>query len=230
MPPCVLPPEHASALIQTVITSYGVGHHDAPCGNALLVDTRPLRNPPADPAVRERMLRSTGLDPFVRDYVLATPGALRLIERGLQRALALLALDDHHRRTDIHVLCRGGLHRSVVVAEELATGLRTAGHGVETEHRHIDRPVLPTWKPDLTDHELAALRLLARGHTHTQIAAILKVRPQTGGLLLHGARTSLHARTLPHAIAIGYETDILRHARTRPPSRAGQGDTTTRAR
>jgi UPF0042 nucleotide-binding protein len=216
-----LRPAHTSALVQTVITSYGVGHNDAPHGNALLVDTRPLRNPPSDPAVRERMLRSTGLDPFVRDYVLATPGALRLIERGLHRALVLLALDDHHRRTDIHVLCRGGLHRSVVVAEELASGLRTAGYGVETEHRHIERPVLATWKPDLTAHELAALRLLAHGHTHTQIAAILNVRPETAGLLLHGARTSLRARTLPHAIAIGHETGVLRH--NSRPSRARAG-------
>ncbi|MFH8379016.1 hypothetical protein ACH4A7_36520 [Streptomyces cyaneofuscatus] len=36
----------------------------------------------------------------------------------------------------------GGRHRSVVVAEELAARLRAAGIGVETEHRHVDRPVL----------------------------------------------------------------------------------------
>ncbi|MER6640976.1 hypothetical protein ABT285_36280 [Streptomyces microflavus] len=31
---------------------------------------------------------------------------------------------------------------SVVVAEELAARLQAAGIGVETEHRHVDRPVL----------------------------------------------------------------------------------------
>ncbi|MFH0246073.1 hypothetical protein ACGRHY_27485 [Streptomyces sp. HK10] len=59
----------------------------------------------------------------MRTYVLATPGADRLIERSLNRATALLALPGH-LRVDIHVLCGGGRHRSVVVAEELATLLR----------------------------------------------------------------------------------------------------------
>ncbi|MFI6283005.1 hypothetical protein [Streptomyces sp. NPDC050988] len=122
------------------MTSYGDGHQDAPCGNALRVDARRLRNPPEDPAVRARMLQANGLDPHVRDYVLATPGTVPLIERSLNRARALLALPDPHR-VDLHVLC-GGRHRSVVVAEELAALIRAVGYGVETEHRHIDRPIL----------------------------------------------------------------------------------------
>lgn len=65
-------------------------------------------------------------------------------------------------------------------------------------------------RPDLlTDHELAALCLLARGHTHTQIAAILKVKPETAGWLLHRTQTALRARTLPHTIAVAYETGLL---------------------
>ncbi|MCQ1577221.1 RapZ C-terminal domain-containing protein [Streptomyces parvus] len=141
MPLTALRTQPTAALIRTVITSYGDGHHDAPLGSALRVDARPLRNPPEDPAVREQMLRTNGLDPHVRDYVLATPGAERLIERSFRRALALLALSDQHR-VDMHVLCGGGRHRSVVVAEELAARLQAVGYGVETEHRHIDRPVL----------------------------------------------------------------------------------------
>ncbi|MDF3303184.1 RapZ C-terminal domain-containing protein [Streptomyces tropicalis] len=129
------------ALIRSVITSYGDGHHDAPRGDALRVDARSLRNPPEDSTVRERMLRANGLDPDVRAYVLATPGTDRLIERSVGRAAALLALPGH-LRVDIHVLCGGGRHRSVVVAEELASLLRAFGYGVETEHRHIDRPIL----------------------------------------------------------------------------------------
>ncbi|MFE9250846.1 hypothetical protein [Streptomyces sp. NPDC007088] len=138
---CDLYPRPYPALVRTVITSYGDGHHDAPRGGALRVDVRQLRNPPDDPAVRAWMLHSTGLDPQVRDYVLATAGAERLIERSINRALALLAVPDH-LRADIHVLCVGGRHRSVAVAEELAARLRTVGYGVETEHRHIDRPIL----------------------------------------------------------------------------------------
>ncbi|MGC5264088.1 RapZ C-terminal domain-containing protein [Streptomyces cyaneofuscatus] len=143
MPLTDLRTQPTAALIRTVIISYGDGHHDAPRGSALLVDARPLRNPPQDPAVRERMLRATGLDPHIRDYVKASPGADRLIERSFRRSLALLALSDHHR-VDVHVLCGGGRHRSVVVAEELAMRLIAVGYGVETEHRHIDRPILDT--------------------------------------------------------------------------------------
>ena len=204
-----LHPHSTPALIRTVITSYGDGHNDAPRGNALCVDTRALRNPPEDPLVRHRMLHSNGLDPQVRDYVFSTPGAEQLIARSLCRALALLELPNDGRRVDIHVRCGGGRHRSVVVAEELASRIRRAGYGVETEHPHIDRPILMTCQPVLTDHQLVALRLLAHGHTHTQIAAIMKVKPTTAGQLIHGARTSLHAQTLPHATAIAYKTGLL---------------------
>jgi len=130
-----------AALTRTVTTSYGDGHHDAPPGSALRVDARPPRNPPEDPAVREQVLRTNGLDPHVRDYVLATPGAERLIERSFRRALALLALSDQ-LRVDMHVLCGGGRHRRWSWLEELAARLQAVGYGVETENRHIDRPVL----------------------------------------------------------------------------------------
>ncbi|MCX4826584.1 hypothetical protein OG883_43890 [Streptomyces sp. NBC_01142] len=202
------------ALIQTVIISYGDGHHDAPRGDALRVDTRPLRNPPEDPAVRARMLHSTGLDPEVRAYVLSSPGAERLIERSTRRALTLLGQSTDGRRVDLHVLCGGGRHRSVAVAEEVADRLRTAGYGVETEHPHITRPILPavTWPSLITEHELAALWLLARGLHHTEIAKKLKVRPETAGRLLHGAQGRLRARTLAHAVARGYETGIIQPA------------------
>lgn len=144
MPPNDLHTQPTPALIRTVITSYGDGHNDAPEGDALRVDTRTLRNPPEDPAVRERMLHSNGLDPEVRDYVLTTPGAQQLITRHAGRALALLAQPTDGHRIDIHVLCGGGRHRSVAVAEELAARIRAAGHGCEVEHRHINRPILPT--------------------------------------------------------------------------------------
>lgn len=130
--------------------------------------------------------------PHVRDYVLAAPGADRLVERSFNRALALLALPDPHR-VDVHVLCSGGRHRSVVVAEELADLNRAVGYGVGTEHRHIDLPILGS--RNSPTNKLASLRLLTRGHTHTQIAAILRVSPKTAGRLLYGARLSLRART-----------------------------------
>ncbi|MEU8893409.1 hypothetical protein [Streptomyces sp. NPDC048442] len=69
-----------------------------------------------------------------------------------------------------------------------------------------------SWQPLLTVHELAALRLLARGLHHLEIARELGVRPETGGRLLHGAQIHLGARTLAHAVARGYEAGIIQPA------------------
>ncbi|GAA0574836.1 RapZ C-terminal domain-containing protein [Streptomyces mordarskii] len=106
--------------VQSVITSYGDGHHDAPRGTALLVDTRILRNPPEDPEVRQRMLHSSGLDPEVRQYVMATPGARRLVEQNAEKVRILLEAGALRRwagpqlyRVDVHVVCGGGRHRVV---------------------------------------------------------------------------------------------------------------------
>ena len=65
------------------------------------------------------------------------------------------------------------------------------------------------WNPQLTEHETAVLRLLARGHTHTEVAKILGVRPDIAGQLISRVRIVLRARTVAHAVAIGYETGIL---------------------
>ncbi|WP_331729765.1 RNase adapter RapZ [Streptomyces chartreusis] len=135
---------------QSVITSYGDGHHDAPHGDGLVVDTRFLRNPPEDPEQRERLLHKTGLDHEVRRYVMETPGARDLVATSAAKVRILLRDDSMKEwagaqayRVDVHVVCGGGRHRSVAVAEEIAADLRAAGVGVEVVHRHIRRPILP---------------------------------------------------------------------------------------
>lgn len=135
--------------VQSVITSYGAGHHDDPRGDAVVVDTRILRNPPEDPEARERMLHSNGLDPEVRRYVMATEGAKDLVAENAEKVRILLQRDNLRQwagpqlyRVDVHVVCGGGRHRSVAVAEEIAVHLRAAGIGCEVEHRHIERPTL----------------------------------------------------------------------------------------
>ncbi|AZM64991.1 MULTISPECIES: RNase adapter RapZ [unclassified Streptomyces] len=128
------------------ITSFGTGHPDAPwSANPVVVDTKPLRNPPQDPAVRARMTQMTGLDRDVAFYVMTTPGAERLVED------ALLAVYDRlvtapDTDVDVHVSCVGGRHRSVAVSEELASRLRALDAvtaDVQVVHRHIDQPILP---------------------------------------------------------------------------------------
>ncbi|MBT2401672.1 hypothetical protein [Streptomyces sp. ISL-100] len=63
--------------------------------------------------------------------------------------------------------------------------------GLDPEHHDAPRgsaaaPHRPaglraTWTPQLTEHEIVILRLLARGRTHVEVAALLKVRPETAG-------------------------------------------------
>ena len=131
------------SLIRVVITTYGVLHGPAPAeGDALLVDlSSALRNPHQDPEMRYR----TGLDPVVRHHVLTTPGADRIVSLNVDRIRALVTvhtLQVQPTLTRVHIACRGGRHRSVAVAEEIARELRRENIGVEVYHRDIDKPVV----------------------------------------------------------------------------------------
>ncbi|GGU99546.1 RNase adapter RapZ [Kitasatospora aureofaciens] len=124
------------------ITSYGVLHQDPPLGDALTLDlTTALRNPPEDPEVREVMLHSSGLDQVVYEYVLATPGAVEIAERTVLRVLAQAAALPG-QPVALHVYCRGGKHRSVVLARKVAELLRGVGAAVAVTHRHVHLPVV----------------------------------------------------------------------------------------
>ncbi|MET8624695.1 RNase adapter RapZ [Kitasatospora sp. NPDC004669] len=124
------------------ITSYGVLHQDPPLGDALTLDlTTALRNPPEDPEVREVMLHASGLDQVVYDYVLATPGAVEIAERTVLRVLAQAAALPGWP-VALHVYCRGGKHRSVVLARKAGELLRDVGADVGVTHRHVHLPVV----------------------------------------------------------------------------------------
>lgn len=130
-------------MIRVVITTYGTLHGPAPAeGDALLIDlSEALRNPHQDPELRYR----TGLDPIVRHHVLTTPGADRIVSLNVDRIRALNTVHTMQVQpilTRVHIACRGGRHRSVAVAEEIARELRREGIGVEVYHRDIDRPVV----------------------------------------------------------------------------------------
>lgn len=131
------------SLIRVVITTYGTLHGPAPAeGDALLIDlSEALRNPHHDPQMRYR----TGLDPEVRAHVLETPGADRIVALNVDRIRALVTVHTLQVQpilTRVHVACRGGRHRSVAIAEEIARELRREGIGVEVCHRDIDKPVV----------------------------------------------------------------------------------------
>ncbi|WP_237405509.1 RapZ C-terminal domain-containing protein [Actinacidiphila reveromycinica] len=128
-----------------MIRSIGVRHagaHDLVDTGLYLDLRRALRNPADDPALRD----GTGLDAAVRAHVLATSGARELIARA---AVQLQVLADEVPMgclVRLTVACQGGRHRSVAAAEEIALRVWAAWRGergIEVEHHHIDRPVLP---------------------------------------------------------------------------------------
>mgnify|MGYP002620955161 CR=1 FL=1 len=130
--------EDAIDLPQCVVTSFGYRHGPAPEAT-IVVDVRDLlRDPNVDPAVREL----DGFDARVRQRVLATPGALALIDHTVLLVQGVLT-EAPGAVVDVAVGCAGGRHRSVALAERIAEALDQYGVVVELEHRDVHRPVLP---------------------------------------------------------------------------------------
>jgi UPF0042 nucleotide-binding protein len=122
--------------MSTAIVSFGF-KHGLPLDADLVFDCRFLPNP----HWVEGLQHLTGLDEPVRKYVLDREEAMDLLER-LDDLLAFL-LPAYAREgksyLSIAVGCTGGQHRSVVIAEELATRLEARGFQAKVHHRDIAR-------------------------------------------------------------------------------------------
>jgi UPF0042 nucleotide-binding protein len=104
----------------------------------LVLDVRFMKNPHYVEVLRPQ----NGLTEAVRDYVLGQPIADAFLTR-LHDLLDLLVpayLEEGKTRLTIAIGCTGGFHRSIVVAEELATWLRERAFGpVAVFHRELER-------------------------------------------------------------------------------------------
>ena len=104
----------------------------------LVFDVRFLTNPHYVPDLRPL----SGLQPEVRDYVLRQPTARRfldLVEQIVDLTRPAYVAEGKSRLT-VALGCTGGYHRSIVLAEELATRLRESGRGpVAVFHRELER-------------------------------------------------------------------------------------------
>ena len=134
-----------NSLVQVLIQTIGTRHPDAIdlIEDGLYFDLGSrLRNPHDDPTMRYR----TGLQEEVRDHVLSTPGAMTTVAHIAESAKSQLYsyANPRQKLVKVTIACRGGRHRSVAVAEQVAEYLRIDDIGVEVEHRHIDQPVLPS--------------------------------------------------------------------------------------
>ena len=104
----------------------------------LLFDVRFMTNPYYVADLRPL----SGLSDEVRTFVLAQPVAERFLEF-LHDFLAFTVpayIAEGKTRLTIGIGCTGGIHRSIVIAEELATWLREQDYGpVSVFHRELDR-------------------------------------------------------------------------------------------
>lgn len=128
----------ASSGMQTAITSFGY-KQGIPLDVDLVMDVRFLPNPHWIEGLRPL----TGLDEPVRRYVMEQPATAEFLER-FESLLDLLVpayASEGKSYLSIAIGCTGGQHRSVVIAEELATWLRRQGHEPRVTHR--DKPHRP---------------------------------------------------------------------------------------
>jgi RNase adapter protein RapZ len=125
-----------SVALHATVMSFGY-KYGLPVDADIVVDCRLLPNPHWVPELRPH----TGLDVDVRDYVLAQEGAAEFVD---DYAALFRRYEEGYRREGKHfatiaVGCTGGKHRSVVVAEELASRLRGDGVDVRIVHRDLGR-------------------------------------------------------------------------------------------
>jgi UPF0042 nucleotide-binding protein len=122
--------------LNATVVSFGY-KYGLPLDADLVADCRFLPNPHWVEALRPY----NGQDPPVRDYVLAQPGAVDFVDQyaALLRLVGEGYVREGKRYLTLAVGCTGGKHRSVAVAEELASRLELDGVGVRVVHRDVGR-------------------------------------------------------------------------------------------
>jgi UPF0042 nucleotide-binding protein len=122
--------------MQTTVMSFGY-KHGLPLDVDLVLDCRFLPNPHWVDELRPK----TGRDRAVRRYVLDNPQTGAFLERldGLLDVLLPGYVAEGKSYLTIAIGCTGGRHRSVVIADELATRLRKRGIEPRVQHRDVKR-------------------------------------------------------------------------------------------
>lgn len=116
------------------VRSFGF-KHGVPNDIDVVFDTRILPNP-----YNIEYLRGlTGRNEKIKEYVMKFPETEILISKLVSYLEFAIPFYIKEARTQliVGIGCTGGKHRSVVVAEELATRLNDSGHKVQIEHRDI---------------------------------------------------------------------------------------------
>lgn len=129
-------PERAATLVVSIV-SFGF-KHGTPRDADLQFDVRFLPNPHFVPELHGK----TGRDPEVMEWVLGNPRTQELLEQltSFLRYLVPRYIDEGKAYLTIGVGCTGGKHRSVVIANELATALKDPRFSLSVLHRDLERP------------------------------------------------------------------------------------------
>jgi len=122
--------------LQVAVESFGF-KHGLPLDADIVMDVRFLPNPHWDDTLRPL----TGHDPKVRDYVLETAIGSNFVDQfdGLLATLLPQYQAEGRSYLTVAIGCTGGRHRSVAIAEELASRLRGRGVAVTAVHRDLSR-------------------------------------------------------------------------------------------
>jgi RNase adapter protein RapZ len=127
-------PESAGMIVSATSFGYKFGTpHDVD----LLFDVRFLANPHFVPELKGK----TGLDPAVQAYIEKDPETPAFMERLVAFLDYLMPRFQNEGKSylSIGVGCTGGKHRSVYVAEQLASRLQERGYPVRVSHRDATR-------------------------------------------------------------------------------------------
>ena len=122
--------------LRATVMSFGF-KYGIPVDSDMVADLRFLPNPYWDANMKDL----TGLDPKVSDYVINQPEAKDFLERysGIVRLVEAGYVREGKRFVTIALGCTGGKHRSVAIAERLATELTGFGIDVRVVHRDLGR-------------------------------------------------------------------------------------------
>jgi UPF0042 nucleotide-binding protein len=122
--------------LRVTVMSFGF-KYGIPVDADLVADMRFLPNPFWD----QNMRGLTGLDAQVSDYVLAQSDAANFIEKYTEIVQLVEAgyLREGKRYATIAIGCTGGKHRSVAIAQKLASHLGRADVDVRVTHRDLGK-------------------------------------------------------------------------------------------
>ncbi|MBD0292527.1 MAG: RNase adapter RapZ [Jiangellaceae bacterium] len=122
--------------LQAIVVSFGY-KYGIPVDADVVADMRFLPNPHWVPELRPQ----TGRDIGVSEYVLSQPGAPEFLDRYTELLASMTDgyLREGKRFVTVGIGCTGGKHRSVAMAEAIATRLRDISIETLVVHRDLGR-------------------------------------------------------------------------------------------